>query len=195
MEPVVWAPDIPVQFFATLGGMEGSCSVENCTRPVRSVGYCQPHYTRLRRYGDPEAGGYFRLPRPPVCLLEGCEAPASTRGWCGRHYQRWQTYGDPEAPLRRSRNGEGKNRLNADGYMRRRLRGKYVMEHRAVMEEMLGRPMTREETVHHRNGIRTDNRPENLELWVGTRSGQRVEDLVAFVVEHYPELVRAALIG
>lgn len=39
-----------------------------------------------------------------------------------------------------------------------------VLEHRLVMEEIIGRYLTKDETVHHINGQRDDNRPQNLEL-------------------------------
>ena len=52
------------------------------------------------------------------------------------------------------------------------------------MERVLGRPLYDGETVHHKNGVRHDNRPENLELWVTFQpSGQRPEDLLAWADE------------
>jgi hypothetical protein len=84
----------------------------------------------------------------------------------------------------------------SDGYMRLTINGREVMEHRHVMEQMLGRPLLDTESVHHRNGVRHDNRPENLELWSRWQpKGQRVEDKVAWAKElldlYEPEALRS----
>jgi hypothetical protein len=52
------------------------------------------------------------------------------------------------------------------------------------MAQHLGRPLLPDETVHHRNGDRTDNRIENLELWSHAQpKGQHIADKVAYAVE------------
>lgn len=65
-----------------------------------------------------------------------------------------------------------------DGYVFVIYAGVWQSEHRLIMEAKLGRPLIKGESVHHINGIRDDNRPENLELWVGgIRYGQRATDI------------------
>lgn len=178
-----------------------TCSVDGCTLSVRARSWCNAHYLRWRAEGDVLADVPIRTrSKGRKCVIEGCDQSYWARGWCSDHYERWRRWGDPQAELRRARNGEGSRGLNQDGYVRIRTRGEpgknqrlHIFEHRKVMEEMLGRKLIPGETVHHKNGVRHDNRPENLELWVSTRSGQRVADLVAFVVEHYRAEVEVAL--
>lgn len=64
------------------------------------------------------------------------------------------------------------------------VRHKFVRQHRLVMERMLGRLLEKWESVHHKNGKRADNDPENLELFIGNHfSGKRVRDIYAQDIE------------
>jgi len=73
-------------------------------------------------------------------------------------------------------------------------RSPYVFEHVLVAEQLLGHYLLPGESIHHRNEVRDDNRPENLELWTKPQpSGIRVSDAIAWareLLERYDEVER-----
>lgn len=164
------------------------CIVEDCNREHKAKGYCELHYGRFKRHGDPlkslnvnyPAVRRSRIPQTRLCQLDGCNNAHLSKGLCRKHYKRFKKWGDPN---KRGR-VKGQGHVNKQGYVEVVENGKKYRQHRRVMEDYLGRPLVSDETVHHKNGVRSDNRIENLELRVGSHGqGILVEDALAWADE------------
>lgn len=168
--------------------MPSVCAVAGCDLQVARRAWCNRHYLRWRRHGDPEAGSALRAAgkyserewaNADCCMVDGCELQTYTRGWCQAHYMKWYRHGSPTRQLAASPTGYWEHlqigspddcwvwsgRLNEKGYGRcSRGPGRTFSDraHRRMYEMAFG-PVPEGLEVDHLCHVRSCCNPWHLE--------------------------------
>ncbi len=135
-------------------------------------------------------------------VIDSCSLLGGTTISCGCYGRECASKRASERMGDKSKNWKGGRGIDGNGYIwikidKRLPSGGFARkpEHVIVMEKYLGRILLEKETVHHKNGIRDDNRIENLELWSSSHpAGQRIDDKLNWAIEfikiYRPEILR-----
>ncbi len=70
-----------------------NCAIDGCDSPVQARGWCNRHYLRWWRHGDPNTQHRAWNQQSDSCTIPGCDKPPVARGWCVTHYGRWERNG------------------------------------------------------------------------------------------------------
>ena len=161
------------------------CELEHCNKKYNSNGLCAGHNYRRKK------GISLKVPfrgEIKTCTLDWCNKAYASNGYCAGHQSRWRRGKPLDTPIKeRTIYIDGDRTVNDKGYIVvkdcARNNG-WILEHRLVMEQHLGRELYSHENVHHINGDKEDNRIENLELWTTSQPpGQRVVDKLRWAEE------------
>jgi hypothetical protein len=125
-----------------------SCTVAGCGGQARAKGLCNRHYKQARQP--------LRATNPCAC---GCGGRTEYTFLHGHHTRLFSR--DEQARRGRQNTGQAL-RDTGEGKSYRKVAQRH--EHRIVAEQKLGRPLVRGEIVHHKNGNKRDNHPDNLEV-------------------------------
>ena len=175
-----------VVWYIHQSGIRQRAKIKNCptcrenfaTYPVGTSDYCSSECYRkpCKRCGQQF---HARTPRAIYCSEE-CKRGSYVCENCGKTFVRKKKalgrfcstscHYEHECPVGTVRDGGNGYKIikvphGTFGAKKFGDRSGWMWEHRYVMQQVLGRPLDKHESVHHINGKRDDNRPENLELW------------------------------
>ncbi len=96
------------------------------------------------------------------CSFDGCERPNKAKSYCKKHYDFYKRHGSLKKYRPRRRKGEGC--IRGDGYKVIFINGHEILEHRHIYEKHHNVTLKRRQIIHHKDGNRSNNSIDNLEL-------------------------------
>lgn len=152
-----------------------TCSMSECVKAAYCRGFCLMHYERLKRHGDPAIVKRIRY-HGALCSVAGCLRAASVNTICNTHNQRVRRGGSVDYVTSTE---EWKHRCRAASKRLGQLKLTTYMKfhgvhlHRIVAAEKIGRPLRAGEIVHHIDGDKHNNHPDNLDILIDQSSHAR----------------------